>query len=150
MNGRHRRTQPQATDDGRGDLVAEAQHPKRPTNVTPERSRFDRLAEAASNVVSRGLFFTFSLIAIVCWLVAGFFVDFSTRWLEGGAASEGVVTFALVALLENSQRRSDKSIQGKLNALAAALAEQMAHTEVDDAHVDELRAAVGLERRTSV
>lgn len=128
----------------------EEQGPSRPTEVPPGRGRFDSVAERASEGVSKAPFFAVTLLLIVAWLASGFLFDFSTHWLEGGAAGEGMITFALVALLENSQNRSDRSIQGKLNAIAAALAEQMANSDIDEAHVDELRAAVGLEERTSV
>jgi hypothetical protein len=43
-----------------------------------------------------------------------------------------IITFLLVALLQNSQTRSDQALQQKLNAIA-----------------DDLRAAVGLENRES-
>jgi uncharacterized membrane protein len=34
----------------------------------PQRSRFDRIAEAISQFVSRGAFFTASLVAVVIWM----------------------------------------------------------------------------------
>ena len=42
-----------------------------------------------------------------------------------------------------------KATQRKLNALSAALAELMASSDVDQEHVDQLNAAVGLEKRES-
>jgi low affinity Fe/Cu permease len=57
----------------------------------------------------------------------------------------------MVALLQNSQTRSDQAVQHKLNALADGLADVMAHLagggEERDLTRDlqELRAAVGLE-----
>ena len=64
-----------------------------------------------------------------------------------------IITFLLVALLQNSQMRSDRAIQHKLNAVADGLADLMGHLaeRADDADlrrdIDELRAVVGLERR---
>jgi low affinity Fe/Cu permease len=60
-----------------------------------------------------------------------------------------IITFLLVALLQNTQSRADKAVQTKLNAIADGLADLM---EVDprlSADVSELRAAVGLEQRES-
>jgi hypothetical protein len=66
-----------------------------------------------------------------------------------------IVTFLMVALLQNTQTRSDQAVQHKLNAIADGLADLMAKTpRRDDADglatdVKELRAAVGLEQRES-
>jgi hypothetical protein len=38
-----------------------------------------------------------------------------------------IITFVMVALLQNSQTRSDQAIQHKLNAIADGLADLMAH-----------------------
>jgi hypothetical protein len=64
-----------------------------------------------------------------------------------------IVTFILVALLQNSQYRNDGATQHKLNAIANGLADLMAHLahEGDQLADDlvELRRAVGLEERES-
>ena len=66
-----------------------------------------------------------------------------------------IVTFLMVALLQNSQTRSDQAIQHKLNAIADGLADIMAHLADGDEErdlrrdIDELRTAVGLEERES-
>jgi low affinity Fe/Cu permease len=64
-----------------------------------------------------------------------------------------IVTFLLVALLQNTEARADEAVQHKLNAIADALADLMG--ELSEEHVelrghrDELTAAVGLEDRES-
>jgi hypothetical protein len=64
-----------------------------------------------------------------------------------------IVTFLLVALLQNTQKRADDAVQHKLNAIADGLATLMGH--LSDQHPQlrqgctELRAAVGLEDRES-
>jgi low affinity Fe/Cu permease len=59
-----------------------------------------------------------------------------------------IVTFLLVALLQNSQTRADAALQHKLNAIATALAQVMEAVDPGDrAARDELRQAVGLEDR---
>jgi hypothetical protein len=64
-----------------------------------------------------------------------------------------IVTFLLVALLQNTQKRSDDAVQHKLNALAEGLANLMYRIAEDKPglHHDhlELRKAVGLEDRES-
>jgi hypothetical protein len=60
-----------------------------------------------------------------------------------------LVTFLIVALLENEGWRGNKATQRKLNAMAGALAELLEHSDVDPDHVRQLNAAVGLEKRES-
>jgi low affinity Fe/Cu permease len=64
-----------------------------------------------------------------------------------------IITFLLVALLQNTQKRADDAVQQKLNAVADGLSDLMA--QLADDHPDlerdrrELREAVGLEDRES-
>lgn len=65
-----------------------------------------------------------------------------------------IVTFLMVALLQNSQTRADQAVQHKLNAIADAMADLMDHVAEQgsrDLRRDllELRDAVGLETRES-
>jgi low affinity Fe/Cu permease len=64
-----------------------------------------------------------------------------------------IVTFLLVALLQNTQTRSDEAVQDKLNEIADALADLMESMADERPQLredrDELRAAVGLEQRES-
>jgi Low affinity iron permease len=64
-----------------------------------------------------------------------------------------IVTFLLVALLKNTQKRSDDAIQQKLNALAQGLGDLMSRLGEQYPALrgdsDELRRAVGLEDRES-
>jgi len=63
-----------------------------------------------------------------------------------------IVTFLLVALLQNSQRREEQALQSKLDALADGLADLMDHVGGKEGrltrHVDDLREAVGIEKRS--
>jgi low affinity Fe/Cu permease len=64
-----------------------------------------------------------------------------------------IVTFLLVALLQNTQKRAEDAVQRKLNAIADGVADLMQHLseDADAAQLrrdrDELRMAVGLEER---
>jgi low affinity Fe/Cu permease len=66
-----------------------------------------------------------------------------------------IITFLLVALLQNSQSREDQATQHKLNAIADGLADLMTHLsqQADDdklqTDISALRAAVGLEEHES-
>jgi hypothetical protein len=66
-----------------------------------------------------------------------------------------IITFLMVALLQNSSTRSDQAVQHKLNAIADGLADLMAYIESDGNKSDlrqdliELRDAVGLESHES-
>jgi low affinity Fe/Cu permease len=64
-----------------------------------------------------------------------------------------IVTFILVALLQNTRRRSEAALQHKLDAIADGLADLMEHHLDDDdidlqQDVDELKEAVGLHERS--
>jgi Low affinity iron permease len=137
------------------------QDPLFPSGVTGRIGFFDRFAGRASEIVSRAPFFSFCLLVVLAWLVEG-----AIRIASMGASSfldDGyqlqinttttIITFLLVALLQNSQTRSDRAIQQKLNAVADGLADLMDHlaerADDDDLREDirELKAAVGLEKR---
>ena len=124
-------------------------HPTAPTDVTDETTWFDRAADRITNIVARPHFFYVSLGIVVGWAISGPVLDFSHGWVDSMELVVALVTFLMVALLQNDQWRGGKATQRKLNAVAAALAELMAKSEVDQEHVDELHAAVGLEKRES-
>ena len=65
-----------------------------------------------------------------------------------------IITFLLVALLQNSQRRSEHALHLKLDALADGVADLLSAVTGDTSRgdrfrgdVDELHEAVGAERR---
>ena len=118
-------------------------------------ARFDRFAEAASQDVSRGVFFAASVLLVLV-LAPSYFVlgNFDTWQLLINTATT-IVTFLLVALLQNTGRRRDRAIHHKLDALADGLADLMEYQLHDDAadlrrDIAELKNAVGLERPAGV
>lgn len=123
--------------------------PTAPTDVSEETSWFDQVADRATHIVAKPAFFLGSLGIIVVWALSGFALDFSHGWVDSLELVVALVTFLMVALLQNESWRGSKATQRKLNAMAAALAELMARSEVDQEHVDQLNAAVGLEKRES-
>ena len=127
--------------------------PVMPSDVTPDVSPFDRFASAAGRFVSRAWFFSLCVLLVVVWAPSYFlFGDVNTWQLIINTATT-IITFLLVALLQNTQTRSDEALQQKLNAIADGLADLMAAIGEDKPalHEDvrELRQAVGLEERES-
>ena len=124
-------------------------HPTAASDVNEETTWFDRAADATSRFIARPPFFLISLSLVVLWVVAGPVLDFAHSWVDSLVVVSSLVTLLMVALLENESWRGNKATQRKLNALAAALAEMMACSEVDQEHVRQLNAAVGVEKRES-
>lgn len=124
-----------------------------PRDVNGRRPLFDQFAEMASQFVSKGLFFACCVTLVVIW-APSFLVlpDLNTYQLLINTATT-IVTFLLVALIQNTAQRADQAVQHKLNAIAAGLCELMERAAVTDpelrGHCEELRAAVGLEQRES-
>jgi low affinity Fe/Cu permease len=127
--------------------------PHMPSDVTPNLSLFDRFATTASTFVSRAWFFTLCLLLVVVWLPSYFLLPDLNTWQLIINTITTIVTFLLVALLQNTQTRQEEAIQHKLNAIADGLADLMAALGEDKQALRkdraELRKAVGLEDRES-
>ena len=123
-----------------------------PSEVHGEPGFFDRFAGRASTIASRAPFFAFCVLLIVVWAPTISFLQVDTWQLIINTATT-IITFLMVALLQNSQSRNDQATQQKLNALAQGLAALMDHTAVHHDNGDlqrdmaELRDAVGIEER---
>jgi low affinity Fe/Cu permease len=100
-----------------------------PSEVSSRIGFFDRFAGLAARLASRAPFFAFCLLLVIIWLVQGVtlivskgnlnaFLD-SRYQLEINTTTT-IVTFLMVALLQNSQTRTDEATQHKLNAIAEA------------------------------
>lgn len=115
---------------------------------------FDRFAGWTGGFVSRAPFFGLCVFLVLVWPVSFFFLEPDTAQLIINTATT-IVTFLLVALLENTQSRADKAVQTKLNATADALADllEVMGDELGTGnftrHATDLRDAVGLEERVS-
>jgi hypothetical protein len=126
-----------------------------PSEVSQRVGIFDRFAGWSGLVASRAYFFAFCVLLILVWLPSYFLIRNLDTWQLIINTATTIVTFLMVALLQNSQTRSDQAVQHKLNAIADGLADLMRHlTEGGDddrlrADMVELRDAVGLERHES-
>jgi len=131
-----------------------------PSAVSPHVSWFDRFAGAAARVTSRAWFFVACVALVVLWAPSLPLFGSVDTWQLVINTLTTIVTFLLVALLQNAQTRADAAVQHKLNAVAAGLASLMEAYADDpattpplgdalDRAIGELVAAVGLERRES-
>lgn len=115
---------------------------------------FDRVAGWASDVVSRAPFFVFCVLSIVIWLPSLPLFKDPEAWQLPINTFTTVVTFLLVALLQNSQRRTELAMHRKLDAIADGLADLMQQTSEAGGRdvaedVTELRQAAGIEMESS-
>jgi low affinity Fe/Cu permease len=122
---------------------------ERPTQIGQERSRFDRFAEVSAACVGRAAFFTATVVLVLLWMPLILVFSSVDTWQLVLNTVTSVVAFWLIALLQNTERRGDRALHRKLDALAAALAASMASQDdpgLSDS-IDELRAAVRLEEQ---
>jgi hypothetical protein len=124
---------------------------------------FDRFAERTSKVVSRAPFFALCLVLVAAWLIEGIVRMVASGWQQflddkyqlQINTTTTIITFLLVALLQNTATRSDKALHHKLDTIADGLADLMDHLaergDDEDLRQDirDLREAVGLEKRES-
>lgn len=122
--------------------------PTMPSEVSQHVGLFDRFASAASKLVSRAWFFAFCLLLVVLWAPSILILPDVDTWQLIINTATTIITFLLVALLQNSQERADQAVQHKLNAIASGLSDLMKARGMDS-DAAELRQAVGLEERES-
>jgi signal transduction histidine kinase len=126
-----------------------------PSEVSTRVGVFDRFAGWSSKVASRAAFFTFCVALVVIWAPTFFVLQNLDTWQLIINTITTIITFLMVALLQNSQTRSDQAVQHKLNAIADGLADLMVHIQSDGNDTDlaqdliELRDSVGLETHES-
>ncbi len=120
--------------------------------ASDDPSFFDRFATATAGFVSRAPFFAFCVAMVVLWAPSYPLVRNFDTWQLLINTPTTILTFLLVAVLQNSQRRTELALHHKLDALADGMADLMEHflPSGDDKDADlardvrDLRAAVGL------
>lgn len=108
---------------------------------------FDRFADVVSEFTSKAWFFAFCVLIVLLWAPSFFLFGSVDTWQLIINTLTTIVTFLLMALLQNTQARSDAATQQKLNAIAEGLANLLDDHDVCESR--ELRAAVGLEAEES-
>jgi hypothetical protein len=127
--------------------------PHMPSDVTPDVSVFDRFAKVAAGFFSKPWFFAMCVLLVLVWAPSYFVIQDVNTWQLIINTATTIVTFLMVALLQNTQTRADQATQDKLNAIADGLADLMRSSSGNDPELVkdmlELRAAVGVEDRES-
>jgi low affinity Fe/Cu permease len=130
-------------NDGNGRNGAEM-----PSDVIERVSVFDRFATVVAKWVSKAWFFVACVAIVVIWAPTFFLFNVDTWQLIINTLTT-IITFLLVALLQNTSTRGDDAIQQKLNAIADGLADLMGSDPMLEQDRKELLDAVGLEDRES-
>jgi hypothetical protein len=126
-----------------------------PSDVSTRVGFFDRFAGRASHVASRAPFFFFCMLLVLIWFPSYVIIGSVDTWQLIINTVTTIITFLMVALLQNSQTREDQATQHKLNAIADGLADLMDRfsKQFPDCDlredIEELKDAVGLEDKES-
>ncbi|MGI8712253.1 MAG: hypothetical protein ACR2NR_03540 [Solirubrobacteraceae bacterium] len=115
-----RRHRPRRSATGRPRLGNSLQHPV--DRSDHQRGRFDEFAQRASHLASSSPFFLFCGLIAVAWAL-GLAVGASNRFESAAAGLMSAVTLILVAVLKNSELRTERALQTKLDAIANSLLE---------------------------
>lgn len=115
-------------------------------------TRFDRFCAAVSDHVSRASFFTFCLLLVVVWLIegaariltSGFSAFFDGNYQLQINTTTTIITFLMVALLQNASRQGENALNAKLDTVLKGLA------EISDTNSDLMERMVGAEDHIGV
>lgn len=80
------------------------------------RGPFDRFADRAERVVAHGWFFAACVGLVLVWAPTGLFLQVDT-WQLVINTTTTIITFLLLALLTNAQRRFEERVDEKLDRL---------------------------------
>src|SRR3712207_1701310 len=121
-------------------FVSDSRHP----------TLFDRFAWTTASLVSRAPFFAFCVALIVIWAPTLPLVKNLDTWQLLINTPTTILTFLLVAVLQNPQRRSEQALHKKLDAIADGLADLMEHLQsIHDHGSDDLAQDVQDSKRPS-
>jgi low affinity Fe/Cu permease len=90
--------------------------------IEHRRGAFDRFAQRVSFLASSPLFFVVCAAIVLVWAV-GLALGASNRFESATAGIMSAVTLILVAVLKNSELRTERALQTKLDAIASSLLE---------------------------
>lgn len=109
---------------------------------------FNKFAEKASRVVSHAAFFASCVLLVIIWASSYFVVGNVDTWQLIINTATTIVTFLLVALLQNTQQRYEDASNQKENALAKGMAQLLEREGLTDA-ANDLYAAYKVEKEDS-
>jgi low affinity Fe/Cu permease len=117
---------------------------------TDRKGIFDRFAQAAARFTSHAPFFVACVGLVFLWVLSYPLFGSVDTWQLVINTATTIVTLLMVALLQNSQSRSEDAIHQKLDAIADAIADFMEASPDDNGgirkDVNDLRKAVGIEQ----
>jgi low affinity Fe/Cu permease len=102
---------------------------------------FDRFASSVDKFTSRATFFTFCVLLVIIWAPSFFIIGNLDTWQLIINTATTIITFLLVALLQNTQKRGMDAMHEKLNDIAKVLVHNTS------ANRENLSKAIGLEER---
>ncbi|CAN5273374.1 hypothetical protein BH18ACT4_BH18ACT4_05900 [soil metagenome] len=123
--------------------------PTKPSDVSENRGWFDHFADVISDAAATQWFFLACVGLLAAWAVVGPMFGFSHGWVDVLQSVATLTTLLLVAMLENEEWRGKKATQRKLDAIAGALAHLLEDAGMDEEHIRQLTASVGIEKRES-
>ena len=86
-----------------------------------ERSRFDRFADAAERFVGHAWFFSACVLLVLIWAPSFVVIRNIDTWQLIINTLTTIVTFLLVALLQNTQARFEEAVNARLQQILDAL-----------------------------
>lgn len=126
-----------------------------PTAPPTDQGVFDRIAERVAVFASRAPFFACCVVLVLVWMPSYYLFGSLDLWQLVINTVTTIITFLLVALLQNSDARANKAMQYKLDTLAYGVRDLMDHINhmapcdddtcdfADDIH--KLEASIGIE-----
>ena len=86
---------------------------------------FDRFAERASGWVSSAPFFSFCVLMVLVWAPSILIIKSLDTWQLIINTTTTIITFLMVAILENSTKQFENAVHKKLDALLTGQADEM-------------------------
>lgn len=86
-------------------------------------NRFDKFAARASGVVSHAAFFLACVAMVVLWAPSILFIHNLDTWQLIINTSTTIITFLMVAILENSTQQFENATNAKLDTILKGLSE---------------------------
>lgn len=109
--------------------------------IEHRRGAFDQFAERVSFLASSPLFFMFCAAVVLTWTL-GLVFGASDRFEAATAGLMSAVTLILVAVLKNSELRTERALQTKLDAIASSLLQDRRGHDGDAEH--QLEKSIGV------